>query len=62
MDLKGVAGDYDQLLADLVKASTAMDITHAGDCLSGKGLGFYVPATRGYNAVHTIHMLQLLDQ
>ncbi len=47
METKSLAGGYEQLLADLVKSSSALDVANAGDCLADKGLGFYVPASKG---------------
>lgn len=48
METKSLADGYEQLLGDLVKTSTALDVANAGDCLAGKGLGFYVPASKGF--------------
>ncbi|KAK2188800.1 hypothetical protein NP493_121g04006 [Ridgeia piscesae] len=38
---------YEAALETLLKDARALDTTNAGDCLAGKGLGFYVPETSG---------------
>ena len=38
---------YDKFLSSVLQQSTALDTTNVGDCLEGKGLGFYVPETNG---------------
>ena len=38
---------YDAEMTSLLKSSVALDTTYASDCLTEKGLGFYVPETAG---------------
>ena len=38
---------YDASVTSLLKQSRPLDTANVGDCLAGKGLGFYLPATTG---------------
>ena len=38
---------YESGVEALLKSARALDTTNAGDCLAGRGLGFYVPETSG---------------